>query len=202
MTVTAIEKRKRQARYDVYLDGEKYVTLSEDAILSYRLRVGMEVEPQAFSELVRDAERQDAVNYVLSALSTRAYTRKGARDKLKERGFSPDAVEFAMQRMEYYGYIDDEAYCRDYIEECRRTRSNRRIKQDLWEKGIPADVVERHLAQNDEHDACLLSLSRKAKGKELIADFLVKLTRYLTGQGFEYDVVRACIEEYKHNGED
>ena len=167
MTITAIQKRKRQARYDVYLDGEYFATLSQDAITTHYLKEGDEVEEKAFVELVKEAEEQDAVHYVLSALSTRAYTRKGAKDKLKEKGFSPSAVAFAIAKMEYYGYIDDDAYCQDYIEECRATRSTRRIRQDLWEKGIPEAIVDAHLKDNDEHDACMRSLERRCRGKEI-----------------------------------
>lgn len=202
MTITSIQKRKRQARYDIYLDGQLFATLSQDAILSNRLKEGQEVEIKEFAALVTEAEQQDAVAYVLSALSTRAYTRKTARDKLKERGFSIAAVDFALKKMEYYGYIDDDAYCQDYIAECSRTRSNRRIKQDLREKGIPAEIVERYLPENDEHDACFLSLSRKAKGKEITPEYILKLTRYLMGQGYEYDTVKQCLDEYIHEDQD
>lgn len=196
MTLTAIVKRRRQARYDVYLDGEYYATLSEDAIVSNRLKEGDIVEAKAFAALVKEAEEQDAVHYVLSALSTRAYTRKNARDKLKDRGFSPAAVDFAIAKMEYYGYINDEEYCRDYIAECHLTRSNRRIRQDLWEKGIKDTLVDTLLADNDEHEACLRSLSRKAKGKEMDVEFVQKLMRYLMGQGYEYDVIKDCLRQY------
>ncbi|MBQ4444574.1 MAG: RecX family transcriptional regulator [Clostridia bacterium] len=202
MTITAINKRKRQARYDIFLDGEYFATLSDQAILENRLKVGDEVDGAAFAELVKDAEKQDAVHYVLAALSARAYTEKGARDKLKDRGFSPEAIAYALERMAYYGYINDEEYCKDYIAECHNTRSNRRIKQDLWEKGIKDAVAEKYLKDNDEHDACMLSLTRKARGKEWTEEFVLKLTKYLLGQGYEYDVVKTCLGEYATRDED
>ena len=130
MTVTAIVKRRRQARYDVYLDGEYFATLSEDAILSNRLKTGMEVDRHEFAAMVVMGERQDAVNYLLSSLSTRAHTVRTAKDKLKERGFSPDAQQYAIEKMQYYGYIDDAQYARDYVDQFAATRSKLRIKQD------------------------------------------------------------------------
>ena len=202
MTITAITKRKRQARYDVYVDGAYYATLSDQAILDFHLKEGDEVEAKAFAALVTEAEQQDAVHYVLSALSTRAYTRKGARTKLKDRGFSPEAIDFALKKMEYYGYIDDRAYCQDYIEECHRTRSNRRIRQDLREKGISDEIVEQYIRENDDQDACMLSLTRKARGKEWTTENVLKFTRYLLGQGYEYDVVKDCLRRYEESLEE
>ena len=202
MIITAITKRKRQARYDVYLDGRYYVTLSEDAVLTHRLRVGQEVEAASFAETMRDAERQDAVAYVLSALSTRAHTTRTATDKLREKGFSADAIDYAIAKMKYYGYIDDEAYCEDYIAETHASRSNRRIRQDLREKGIPDAVIAAHLADNDEHDACYLSLSRRARGKEMTPEFVAKLKRYLLQQGYEYDTVSDCLHRYAEEYDD
>ena len=202
MTITAITKRRRQARYDIYLDGTYYATLSEEAILDNHLKEGLEVDKGVFEIMVADAERQDAVHYVLSALSARAYTRKGARDKLKERGFSAAAIDYALERMTYYGYIDDTEYCRDYIAECHLTRSNRRIKQDLREKGIAEQTIDAYLCENDEHDACMRSLERKARGKEWTPEFVQKLIRYLAGQGYEFDVIRECIKQYEEAQED
>ncbi len=199
MILTGIVKRKRQARYDVYADGKYYATLSDEAIVSNRLKVGDEVEDRAFAELVQEAEQQDAVHYVLSALSTRAYTRKMAVDKLKDRGFSDVAIAFAIERMQYYGYINDNEYCMDYIAECHGTRSNRRIKQDLRAKGISEAVVGKYLSENDEHEACFLSLTRRLRGKELTDECKQKTIRYLMGQGYEYDVVRECLEMYEQD---
>jgi regulatory protein len=164
--------------------------------------VGVEVEKRQFAAMVVEAERQDAVHYVLGALSARSYTRKNAKDKLKEKGFSPDAVAYALEKMAYYGYIDDEAYCKDYIAECQATRSNRRIKQDLWNKGIDTQLIEKYLAENDETDACMRSLERKSRGQAMSEEWVNKLTRYLLGQGYEYDTVKRCIKAYESGEQD
>jgi len=58
-----------------------------------------------------------------------------------------------------------------------------------------------HLKENDESGACMLSLERKARGKEWTDEFVAKLIRYLMGQGYEYDVVKTCVKAYEERRE-
>lgn len=199
MTVTAIVKRKRQSRYDVYLDGEYYATLSDDAILTYRIKVGAEVERRAFAEVVALGERQDAVNDLLASLSKRAHTERTARDKLKERGFSSDAIAYAIDKVKGYGYIDDRQYAMDYVEQFCATRSKLRIKHDLQQKGVANSILDEVLREDDESAACALSLQRKTKGKEWNEEFKIKVMRSLVQQGFSYDVVRQCVARFEQD---
>ena len=196
MTVTAIVKRRRQARYNIYLDGTYYATLSEDAVCTNRLQVGTQVDLHSFAAMVVEAERQDAVAYLLSVLSARAYTERNARDKLAQRGYSQDAIRFAIERMQYYGYIDDEQYARDYVEQYAATRSKMRIRQDLRQKGIADAIITPLLALTQEQEACALSLQRKMRGKVYTEDLKPKLIRSLMQQGFSYDTVCRCIADY------
>ena len=196
MTITAIVKRRRQARYDIYLDGEYYATMSEDSVLSNRLKVGLEVDLHSFAAMVALGERQDAVAYILSVLSSGAYTEHTARDKLVKRGYSQDAVDFAIERMYYYGYIDDHRYAVDYIQQYAATRSRMRIRQDLRQKGVSDAIINPLLSDTSEQDACALSLRRKMRGKVWSAEVKLKLMRSLLQQGFSYDTVMQCVADY------
>ncbi len=42
-------------------------------------------------------------------------TEKGLREKLRQAGFTSQAVDHALTYVEAYGYIDDERYARTYI---------------------------------------------------------------------------------------
>ena len=110
MRISGIEKRKRQARYDVYADGVYLATLSDEAILTHRLKVGMELPEGELVVIIEEAAKQDAVNCILTLLSGKAYTCKMARDKLREKGFGKEAVDYAVEKMLDYGYLDDLAY--------------------------------------------------------------------------------------------
>lgn len=197
MTITAIVKRKRQKRYDVYLDGVFFATLSDDAILTHRIKVGVEVDKRQFATVVALGERQDAVNDLLASLSRRAHTVRTAKDKLKERGFSHDAIAYAIEKMQDYGYIDDKQYAQDYIEQFRATRSALRIRRDLMQKGIASSIVDEMLASQDESEACYRSLQRKARGKEWSDESKLKVMRSLVSQGFSFDTVRSCVARFE-----
>lgn len=201
MTITAIEKRKRESRYDIYLDGELAATLSDEAILTYRLKSGKELDEQEWREIVCEAEKQDAVNAILAALSVKPYTERMAKDKLQQKGFVPLAIDYAVAKMVDYGYIDDADYAVEYVEETKSSRSKLRIKHDLQQKGVSAVLIDTALSKMDEEEACRRSLWRKGRGKGCDEDTQNKLTKYLLGQGFAYDTVRKCVAEWAAENE-
>ena len=51
--------------------------------------------------------------------------------------------------MKSYGYIDDEAYARDYISYHMASESPLRIRQKLMEKGIDGDTINACLEEQD-----------------------------------------------------
>lgn len=197
MRISGIEKRKRQARYDVYADGVYLATLSDEAILTHRLKVGMELPEGELVAIVEEAAKQDAVNCILTLLSGKAYTCKMARDKLREKGFGKDAVDYAVEKMLDYGYLDDLAYAEEYWEQTKTSRSKRRVRQELWQKGIADSIVQSVLKDDCEVEACMSNLRKKVRGRVLDEAMRLRVMRSLVSQGFDYDTVKRAMAKYE-----
>ena len=197
MIITAIEKVSRKSRYEVYADGSLVGTMSADMILTYRLAKGVEISPETLTDILKEAERSDAWTLLLTWLGGKPYTTKMANDKLADNGFCEDAIAYAMQKAADYNYINDEEYATELVAELNPKRSTRRIKQDLYQRGLTGEYVDELLAQNDESEACYASLTRKLRGKSLEGVGELKTMQSLAGQGFGYDTIRAAIARYK-----
>lgn len=197
MEITAIVKRKRQSRYDIYVDDAYVMTLSDEAILTHRLKVGKQVSTVDLAETLVEAERQEALSAVLSMLSSRALTTKEARGKLKDKGYSPDAIAYAIQRATEYGYLNDAQYAKDYIEYATQGKSKRRIQYELSLKGIDNSIVAPLLAGSSEEDACMHTIESRLRYKQLTDEAEAKLVRSLAQQGYPYETIRRCIARYK-----
>ena len=60
-------------------------------------------------------EYRDARRKAMRLLEHMDRTEKGLREKLRQAGFTSQAVDHALTYVEAYGYIDDERYARTYI---------------------------------------------------------------------------------------
>ncbi len=62
---------------------------------------------------------------------------------LKDKGFSENEILETVDELEQYHYIDDLAYSRMYFEYgFQKGRGRMRIRRELAEKGVAADVIE------------------------------------------------------------
>ena len=71
-------------------------------------------------------EYRDARRKAMRLLEHMDRTEKGLREKLRQAGFTSQAVDHALTYVEAYGYIDDERYARTYIAYRMDTRAGRR----------------------------------------------------------------------------
>ena len=197
MIITAINQVKRSSRYEVYADDNLVGTLSADMILTYRLHQGQQIDEETLASLVEEAAKSDAWQMLLGWLAAKPYTIKMATDKLLEHGFGEQATQYALDKAIGYNYINDEEYAREMIDELNPKRSTRRIKQDLFARGISGDYVDELLTQNDESQACKAALNRKLHGKPIESVGELKTMQSLATQGYRYDVIRAVVAEYK-----
>ena len=141
----------------------------------------------------------------LTLLTDRDRTRSELRDRLKRAGFPDEITDDAIAYAESYGYIDDERYAAHYIEVMSRTRSLKRLRQDLREKGIEPAVIERALEAAEEIDEKPLIAHYAEKKLRTLKDndpaIRVKLIRHLAGKGFGMSDILTVLDDMELPGE-
>ncbi len=90
-------------------------------------------------------------NYTLhySAFDTGAYL-LGFKDrscyelknKLLSKGYNEEDVDAAVDKLAYYGYIDDSRYARSYMKDNFSKKGRRLILSELKSKGIDRDAID------------------------------------------------------------
>ncbi len=78
----------------------------------------------------------------MDLLKTQDRTREELRNRLLQADFLPEAVEEALSYVESYGYVNDEAYAKRYVEYHADRQSRRKMEQVLLQKGIDKELVE------------------------------------------------------------
>lgn len=130
-------------------------------------------------------------------LARRAHSRAELRQKLKRRGFEPDAVDAAVVRLAEMGYLDDAAFARGLVRRRSGSRGTLALSAELAARGIDREGTEAALAGLDE-GAQLAAATRLAERlyaarpspgyREMLDSVGAKLAR----RGFPAGVVRAA----------
>jgi regulatory protein len=139
----------------------------------------------------------------LDSLERRMRTRKQLAQLLSRKRVEPEIAESVLDRLQEVGLINDEAYARAFVTSRQRTRprGTRALSSELWAKGIPAEVVDRVLAESaeaeDPKDAARRAVAPKLRqlaGKPQ-DEVRHKLEQFLLRRGFSYETARDVLRD-------
>ena len=138
----------------------------------------------------------------LSALCARAEHSSGEMlEKMRRWQLSEDARERVLDRLIDEKFVDDERFARLFVrEKIRFDRWGRRkIEQALYQKGVASDISHRVLDEVDDETYVaelkkLIAAKRRSVQAESDYEMRAKLTKYALGRGFDYNVIRQCID--------
>ncbi|HZS01112.1 MAG TPA: RecX family transcriptional regulator [Chloroflexota bacterium] len=197
--ITGLESQRRRGgeRVNVYVDGR--FALSLDATIAAALRVDQEVDAATLARLTTDDERQRALNAACLFLSYRPRSTHEVETRLRQRGFSPEAIAAARQRLDRWGLLDDDAFARYWVEQRQtfRPRGATALRAELRARGVKAEVVAGVVPHGaDESEAAYRAGRARLRGLSGLPApaFRQKLGGYLQRRGFNYAACAAAID--------
>lgn len=196
-TITEIRPQvKDKGRCSLYLDGKFYCGLPLEVAVKHHLKVGGQVEPEELDEMQLENERHMALDRALTYISASMKTEKQISDYLKGKGYVPAVIEFVLEKMREYRFVDDEEYAKLYLRSAGKQKGKRLLALELKRKGASEAAVERALAEHEgEDEAARAVLARYMRGREWTKETLYKAFRYLLSKGFDYDTAKGALGE-------
>ena len=192
-------QKKNKTRANVYIDGEFAFALEMLTVMKLGLKIGQEVSQSQLADAIFDSEKSVAFEKAMDYLGRGMKTAKQMRDYLEKKGYEPRVVEYVVAKLKEYRYVDDDAYAKLYVERNAATKGDRRLKQELIQKGISVSRAEEYAATDDGQ--ALTNATRLAerymKNKPATVKTLQNLQRYLLGRGYGFDVVNTIVRSYK-----
>lgn len=141
-----------------------------------------------------EAERK-ALDRAAGYISHSFRTERQVRDYLRDKGYSDAIIEYCIEKLKHYGYVDDEKYAEEFIRIYHLNKGTVRLKAELLRKGIARAVIEDKLSHDLQQGEIVENLAQSyMKGKELNQKNKARLFRYLYGRGFSYDDIKAAME--------
>ncbi len=193
--ITSIEPQvKDKNRCNVYVDGRFYCGIKLEVAVKYRLKAGMTVDKSYLDEIQLETEKAQAVDKALTHLSASPKTEKQMRDFLTKKGYVAAVADYVMERLSYYGYVDDDNYCKMYVQSVSG-KSKRAMQAELIKRGADKDAIERALSDfEDDAEEVFRLLQKYMRGKQLSRENLYKGSRYLISKGYDMDAVKDACE--------
>lgn len=126
------------------------------------------------------------------------------RDKMRRWGMDSSVQDRVIARLTQERFIDEERYARAFVSDKIRYNKwgRRKIQQALWQKRIDADVQKRVLSEVEEQEYLdvlrpLLKQRRKTIKAQTDYELNQKLFRFALGRGFDFSVIRQCLDVEK-----
>jgi regulatory protein len=197
-TVTALRFQKRKKnRVNVYLDGQFAFGLA--AIEAVRLRVGQTLSDEEIARLQRQDGVERAYERALNFLSYRPRSEAEVCRNLHKKNVEDEVVEVVVERLTRAGLLDDREFARYWVENRLQfnPRGARALRQELWQRGVPASIIADTLASLDEEVAARKAADAGARRLAHLEprDFRRRLGAYLARRGFSYAVIETLVEE-------
>jgi regulatory protein len=197
-TITALRFQKRNKdRVNVYLDDQFAFGLA--AIEAAHLRVGQALEDDDIARLQQRDDVERAYERALNFLSYRPRSEVEVRRNLGKKKVADEVVEEVIERLVRIGMLDDQEFARYWVENRVQfnPRGARALRHELWQKGIPASVVDDVLADFDEEAVARKAMDSGARRLSHLEpwDFRRKLEAYLARRGFSRAVFGPLVEE-------
>lgn len=195
--ITAITPQiKDKTRCNIYIDGRFCCGLSLETTVKNRLKVGQTVEPQRLAEIQLDSEKSVAFDKALTHLSATRKTEKQIREFLSSKGYLSAVIEYVVEKLRSYSFLDDGAYAEAYVEQAVKRKGARLIRMELKSKGIGEREIEEALDALDgesELRAATEILEKYMRGKNADRETLQKGYRYLISKGYDYDTAKGAL---------
>ncbi len=145
---------------------------------------------------------EEALSRLTASCATTEYCKSDLSDKMQRWGIAYDAIERVIERLEKEKYIDEERYCRAYINDKFRFAKwgKMKISQSLYLKRISKDLVIKYLSEINREEyletlSKLLAVKRKSIRANDDYERNNKLIRFAMSRGFEISDIKCCITD-------
>ena len=196
MEITSLVKLSK-GRAKICLDNGADFVLYKKEYESYGIEEESELSLEDYQEICRDILIPRCKKRALHLLEKQDRSEKNLRDKLKEGGYPADIIDIAIDYINDYGYLDDYRMACSHIRFYMDSRSKRRIKQDLMNKGIKPDVIERAIEDEytcDETDQIQRLLEKKGYDPDNATyEQKAKMYRFLAGRGYSSESISRVL---------
>jgi regulatory protein len=143
-----------------------------------------------------EEKKGSALDLAIRLLAGRAHGRAELESKLKKRGFDPEAISKALERLDQLGLTDDSAFAQSCMAGMARRRPEGRLKTRarLKQKGLPDKIIDEAISGYDQATLCRAAAEKKLRTLSGPPELQKKkLITFLKNRGFDWETIRQTL---------
>ena len=187
------------SRVTLWFEDGSRMKIATDVVVRQGLYQGMDISEDALGELQEAAQRASAKDRAVRIVSATSVSEKELKRRLVQRGERPEDAAEAVDWLKGLGAVDDETMAKRVVQRCvDRGYGPSRIRQELYQKGIPRAYWEAALADvPDMGGAIDAFLTKRLKGQDPDQKELQRVTAALQRRGHSWSDIRAALLRYQ-----
>lgn len=197
MKITAIKAQvKNPERVSIYVDEKYSFSFNHVQLLDQKLRVGLELDEPQLAALKKISDFGKAYERALMYVMLRPRSTLEVHQYARRKKWSPEDTQAIVEKLTTKGYLSDRAFARSWVQNrvLHKTVSRRKLVQELKQKGVSDALITEAMAESEFSEGSSLKALITKKQKLARYQDAQKLMRYLAGQGFGYDDIKAALE--------
>lgn len=205
MQIEGVKKSERKkGRFLVRLEDGSILRVTEEEVLRFGLRAGMELEAETLEALQASAKKSSAKAAAANMIGSRALSKKELTKRLIQKGNEEADAQAAADWLEDIGAVDDAAYAAALVRHYGgKGYGTARVREELRRRGVERELWDDALEEMPDAGEILDQLiQKKCRGdlsdpreKKRVSDALLR-------RGFGWSEVRAAMGRYAEMIED
>lgn len=204
-TITKISRQQNGERYNIFLDEVFFCGVTEDTLIRMNLKKGAKIDEEALKALEEEESKNRCFSYAIYLLGRQNYFEKVLVEKLKRKEYSEEDIQYTLEKLRYYNYLDDSRLTEAFVRDKKRfsKKGPRYIAEALRNKGVSQEQITKALEENysteEAYENCIDIAEKKLEYYKKKTDDLYqlksKLYAFLAQRGFSSEVIKRTIEE-------
>ena len=205
MRIEEVKKSERKkGRFLVKLEDGNILRVTEEELLRFGLRAGLELDGGAMEALAASVRASSAKAAAADMIGSRALSKKELTRRLVKKGSDEADAQAAADWLEDIGAVDDAGYAAALVRHYGgKGYGPARVREELRRRGVDRELWDEALEEMPEAAEILDALIRKKcrgelsdpKEKKRVSDGLLR-------RGFGWSDVKAAMGRYTEMTED
>ncbi|MCK9996261.1 MAG: RecX family transcriptional regulator [Candidatus Krumholzibacteria bacterium] len=200
-----LDVRQESGSVFLALDDGETLEVAPESVPAGLPEPGEMIPPDLLDDLRLAAERKKVARLVFAILDRRLHPIARIRDKVLEKGYSPDAIDAVLEQMASRGLYSDHRYAEAYCRDCLASRAvgRRYLVSKLRGKRVPASIALEVANEilDTETEEVLADRAAETRWKRIrnTEDIkaLAKVVRFLQGRGFDAGTANRAARRMK-----
>lgn len=189
---------RKKGRFLVKLEASSLLRVTEEELLRFGLRPGMELDEAQLKEIQASVKASSAKAAAANMIGSRALSKQELQRRLVRKGAQEADARAAADWLEDIGAVNDAAYAAALVRHYGgKGYGAARVKEELRHRGVPRELWDEALEELPESAEILDALiQKKCRGDLSDPKELKRVSDGLLRRGFSWSEVRSALRRY------